>query len=199
MSRKYLIFPEKFPRFPDSRNKFVFLPKQPLLELSPPVKTEIFTKKSVILEKLANGKYVFEIQPTDCGSLIIFQSVAMVVESLCEGDDRQVHFSGVISLQTSLKKDQCKHLKSVHVSADFYGEYQSNQEAKHSKSLVFNNISHFRCLVMMHKLNEILNLRHRHDRPLTRPAVSSLGGPIERRKSNLPRTRILVLFHRQKN
>ena len=37
MSRKYLIFPEKFPRFPDSRNKFVFLPKQPLLELSPPV------------------------------------------------------------------------------------------------------------------------------------------------------------------
>ena len=43
LSRKYLIFPEKFPRFPDSRlkspdsgNKFVFLPKQLLLELSPP-------------------------------------------------------------------------------------------------------------------------------------------------------------------
>ena len=85
--------------------------------------------------------------------------------------------SVVISLQTSLKKDQCKHLKSVHVSADFYGKYQSNQEAKHSKSLVFNDISHFRCLVMMHKLNYILNLRHRHDRPLTHPAVSSLGGP----------------------
>ena len=45
------------------------------------LKTEIFIKKSVILEKLANGKYVFEIQPTDCGSLIIFQSVTMVVES----------------------------------------------------------------------------------------------------------------------
>ena len=44
MSRKYLIFPETFPRFPDSRpnspdsrNNFFFLPKQPLLELSPPV------------------------------------------------------------------------------------------------------------------------------------------------------------------
>ena len=45
------------------------------------LKTEIFIKKSVILEKLANGKYVFEIQPIDCGSLIIFQSVTMVVES----------------------------------------------------------------------------------------------------------------------
>ena len=45
------------------------------------LKTETFTKKSVILEKLANGKYVFEIQPIDCGSLIIFQSVMMVVES----------------------------------------------------------------------------------------------------------------------
>ena len=45
------------------------------------LKTEIFTKKSVILEKLANDKYVFEIQPIDCGSLIIFQSVTMVVES----------------------------------------------------------------------------------------------------------------------
>ena len=44
MSRKYLKFPEKisqvsrFPaKSPDSRNKFVFLPKQPLLELSSPV------------------------------------------------------------------------------------------------------------------------------------------------------------------
>ena len=35
-------------------------------------------------------------------------------------------------------QNQCKHLKSVHVSANFYGEYQSNQEAKQNMCLVFS-------------------------------------------------------------
>ena len=48
--------------------------------------------------------------------------------------------SVVISLQTSLMQDQCK---SVRVSADFYGEYQSDEKAN----------SQFRCLVTMHELN----------------------------------------------
>ena len=38
----------RFPaKYPDSRNKFVFLPKQPLLELSPPVKSTISYKPSI--------------------------------------------------------------------------------------------------------------------------------------------------------
>ena len=56
--------------------------------------------------------------------------------------------SVVISLQTSLMQDQCK---SVCVSADFYGKYQSDDEAKHN--MCFNDISHFQCLVTMHELN----------------------------------------------
>ena len=28
-------------------------------------------------------------------------------------------------------QNQCKHLKSVHVSANFYGEYQPRGKAKH--------------------------------------------------------------------
>ena len=61
--------------------------------------------------------------------------------------------SVVISLQTSLMQHQYKLPQSVRVSADFYGEYQSDEEAKHSMRLVFNDISYFWCLVMMHKLN----------------------------------------------
>ena len=34
-------------------------------------------------------------------------------------------------------QNRCKHLKSVRVSANFYGEYQSNQEAKQNMCLVF--------------------------------------------------------------
>ena len=56
--------------------------------------------------------------------------------------------SDVISLQTSLMQDQCK---SVRVSADFYGKYQSDDETKHN--MCFNDISCFRCLVTMHELN----------------------------------------------
>ena len=56
--------------------------------------------------------------------------------------------SVVISLQTSLIQDQCK---SVRVSADFDGKYQTDDEAKHN--MCFNDISQFQCLVMMHELN----------------------------------------------
>ena len=35
-------------------------------------------------------------------------------------------------------QNQCKHLKLVHVSANFYGEYQSNQEEKQNMCLVFS-------------------------------------------------------------
>ena len=56
--------------------------------------------------------------------------------------------SDVISLQTSLMQDQCK---SVRVSADFYGKYQSDDEAEYN--MCFNDISCFRCLVTMHELN----------------------------------------------
>ena len=59
--------------------------------------------------------------------------------------------SVVISLQTSLMQDQCKLLEPVRVSADFYGEYQSDEEAKHN--MCFNEISHFRCSVTMYELN----------------------------------------------
>ena len=43
----------------------------------------------------------------------------------------------VIALQNLLMQDQCKHLKPVRVSTDFYGEYQSDQEAKYNMCLVF--------------------------------------------------------------
>ena len=61
--------------------------------------------------------------------------------------------SVVISLQTLLMQDQYKHPQSVHVSADFYGEYQSDEEAKHHMCMLFNDISYFCCFVMTHKLN----------------------------------------------
>ena len=48
-------------------------------------------------------------------------------------------------------EDQYKHPQSVGcVSADFYGEYQSDEEAKHNKCLVLNDISWFCCFVMTH-------------------------------------------------
>ena len=53
-------------------------------------------------------------------------------------------------------EDQYKHPQSVGcVSADFYGKYQSDEEAKHNMygCLIFNNISCFWCFVMTHKLN----------------------------------------------
>ena len=43
--------------------------------------SETFTKECISLEKLANYKYNFEIQPTVSGSLIIFQSATIVVDS----------------------------------------------------------------------------------------------------------------------
>lgn len=39
------------------------------------------TRKRVSLEKLANDNYAFEIQPTVSGSLIIFQSTTIIVDS----------------------------------------------------------------------------------------------------------------------
>ena len=53
-------------------------------------------------------------------------------------------------------QNQCKHLKSVPVSANFYGEYQSNQEAKQN---VFG--------IQM------------YNRPLMHPTVSNKEGPNE--------------------
>ena len=96
---------------------------------------------------LINGEYVFEIQQTrSAGSLIIFQS-AMKANS--ERDISVV----IISFQTSVRHHQCKYLKSVRVSADFHGKYQSDEakEAKHNLCSVFNDIFHFLCFIMMHK------------------------------------------------
>ena len=79
-------------------------------------------------------------------------------------------------------QDQYKRPQSVGcVSADFYDEYQSDEEAKHNKCLVLNDISWFCCFIMTHQLN--FKIIHR---PLTRSAVSSWGGQRERRKSTLP-------------
>ena len=50
-------------------------------------------------------------------------------------------------------QDQYKHPRSVRVSADLYGKYQSDEEAKHNMCLIFNNISYFWCFVMTNKLN----------------------------------------------
>ena len=51
-------------------------------------------------------------------------------------------------------QDQYKHPQSVgSVSADSYDEYQSDEEAKHNKCLVLNDISWFCCFVMTHQLN----------------------------------------------
>ena len=86
------------------------------------LKLKIFARKSTTLEKLANGRYVFEVQPTG----------TMVVDSLSE------------------------RIQSIRVSvdffADFHGKCQSDDEAKHKICSVFNDTSHFQCLVMAHKL-----------------------------------------------
>ena len=102
------------------------------------LKLKIFARKSTTLEKLANGRYVFEVQPTG----------TMVVDSLSE------------------------RIQSIRVSvdffADFHGKCQSDDEAKYNICSVFNDTSHFQCLVTAHKL-----------------AVSSRVRPRERRKTSL--------------
>ena len=86
------------------------------------LKLKIFARKSTTLEKLANGRYVFEVQPTG----------TMVVDSLSE------------------------RIQSIRVSvdffADFHGKCQSDDEAKYNICSVFNDTSHFQCLVTAHKL-----------------------------------------------
>ena len=42
-------------------------------------------------------------------------------------------------------------IQSVRVSADFYGKYKCDDEAKYNIWSVFNDISHFWCLVTTHK------------------------------------------------
>ena len=63
----------------------------------------------------------------------------------------------------------------------------SGEEAEDNMCLVSDDVSHFRRFVTMHKLT--FELRYRHDRLLTRPAVSSREGtrsdPKDRRKSSL--------------
>ena len=86
--------------------------------------------------------------------------------------------SVVISLQTSLIQDQCK---SVRVSADFYGEYLSDEKAKHN--MCFNDISQFRCLVTMHELNSKFTLQTRQATLVSSQLFS--GGPREQQKSSL--------------
>ena len=50
-------------------------------------------------------------------------------------------------------QDQCKYDQdpSVRAFADFYGKYQSDDEAKRNMCSAFNDISHFQCFVTMHK------------------------------------------------
>ena len=86
-----------------------------------------------------------------------------------------------------LKFSLSERIQSVRVSVDFVADFCGkcqNDEAKYNICSVLNDTSHFRCLVTKYKV-KILNLRHSHDRPLTHPAVSSRGGPTERRKSSL--------------
>ena len=58
-------------------------------------------------------------------------------------------------------QDQYKRPQSVRVPADFYGEYLSDQEAKHNMCLLFNDISYFCCFVMTHQLNFEITLQTR--------------------------------------
>ena len=46
---------------------------------------------------------------------------------------------------------QSMQIPSVRVFGDFYGKYQSDDEAKPNMCSVFNDISHFQCFVTMHK------------------------------------------------
>ena len=47
----------RFPaKSPDSRNKFVFLPKQPLLELSPPVQIHVLRYQNQMKSRKSNAK-----------------------------------------------------------------------------------------------------------------------------------------------
>ena len=49
-----------------------------------------------------------------------------------------------------------ERIQSIRVSVDFFAEFhgkcQSHDEAKYNICSVFNDISHFRCLVTTHKL-----------------------------------------------
>ena len=76
-----------------------------------------------------------------------------------------------------------KTYAGIRIAAVFWGRRGKTQHML----LVSNDISHFRRFVTMHKLN--FELRHRHDRRLTRPAISSREGtrpdPKDRRKSSL--------------
>ena len=90
--------------------------------------------------------------------------------------------------QTAERTGLSERIQSIRVSVDFYaefhGKWQSDDEAKYNICSVFNDISHFRCLVTTHKLKFWIYLTD-YDRPLTRPAVSTREGPRERRKSSL--------------
>ena len=175
----------------------------------------MFTKKSISLQKLANGKYVFEIQPTIIIWIITVATsttqirMTQIPRYSCKPDLNFRWFSWpnvteiypdtsnssrtptvfcfpsefelpvviISSLrqwlltinvkETTVKSiSQCctftpnfanyhtrlmsnKHLKSVCVFADFYGEYQNDQEAKHNRY----SICYVWCLVTKHKLN----------------------------------------------
>ena len=49
-------------------------------------------------------------------------------------------------------QDWCKYIQNVFL-ADFYGKCQSDDVAKNNMCSVFDNIFHFRCFVIAHKLN----------------------------------------------
>ena len=51
-------------------------------------------------------------------------------------------------------------IQSVRVSSDFYGKYKCDDEAKYNIWSVFNDISHFRCLVTTHKLKFWIYVTH---------------------------------------
>ena len=52
----------------------------------------------------------------------------------------------------SIGNARSMQIQSVGVSADFYGKYKCDDEAKYNICSVFNDISHFRCFVTTHKL-----------------------------------------------
>ena len=86
------------------------------------LKLKIFTKKSIGLEKLANGRCVFEVQPTG----------TMAVDRVKEYNPYAV--------------------VSVDFFTDFHGKCQSDDEAKYNIFSAFNDTSHVRCLVTTRKL-----------------------------------------------
>ena len=100
------------------------------------------------LENLENGEDILQFNQPDMDyQSFIFQSAPKFLDSHCERDDFQAHASLLLFLIPNFAnvshKDQWKHLKSVCVTVEFNGKYQSKNVAKHNMCLVSADISYF--------------------------------------------------------